>query len=489
MPNNDLNLYFSDVFEVSKKSLDDYGAFNVSLVTDLPLFIDPFLLFQSPKKEYQDLHKSILSYLAFLRDKSISQDINQGLLHAWFYFSEVEQNWLGFTLQGNRGRGLGRDFAVALNSNLAKIFASFGREQITKSAHLEKLCLIKSGVGRDTISDFTTNLIKEYLLIYTQSFALKNIDQKHLKTVPIRKVRFNFNTERWESGDFTLPYHRHDYVILTPKDILTRDDVWINRTDYLTDFDQMLESSSDQQIRAELDNYLKSELSKEPKKEEYNKALTDFTFKHPELIDYYIKYKEDNGDKAVERSYIKVADSKLVYVEQFGGLVHFLRDTTAFYQIAGNTAKEAYDRIMFLKDVIENKGGWKYLYKDDKPIAKEEDTHILYRLTWYGTLSDVSREVNDGRGPADFKISRGATDKTIVEFKLASNPQLKKNLSSQVEIYKAASDAGNGYKVIFFFNDSELKKVQDILQELALATERNIVLIDARKKLSASRAG
>ncbi len=251
----------------------------------------------------------------------------------------------------------------------------------------------------------------------------------------------------------------------------------------------MLESASNEQIRAELDNYLISVLSEEPTKKEYDTALTDFTFKHPDLIDYYIKFKEDNGDKAVERSYIKVADSKLVYVEQFGGLARFLRDNSLFYQIAGNTAKEAYDRIIYLKDVIENKGGWKYLYKGDKPIAKEEDTHILYRLTWYGTISDVSREVNDGRGPADFKISRGSADKTIVEFKLASNPQLRKNLANQVEIYKKASDADYGYKVIFYFTDGELKKVQDILQELNLSKERSIVLIDARKKLSASKVG
>ncbi len=225
MSKDDLDLYFADVFEVSKKSVDDYGAFNVSLVTDLPLFIDPFLLFQSPKKEYKDLHDSIIRYLAFLRDKSTSQTINEGLLRAWFYFSEVEQNWLGFTLQGNKGRGLGRDFAVALNNNLARIFASFDKVKITKSAHLEKLCLIKSGVGRDTISDFTTNLIKEYLLLYTQSFALKNIDKKYLRTVPVAKVRFNYVTQRWESASFTLPYFRGDYVLLTPKDILTRDDV------------------------------------------------------------------------------------------------------------------------------------------------------------------------------------------------------------------------------------------------------------------------
>ena len=62
MPKDDLRLYFSDVFEVSKKTLEDYGAFNISLVTDLPLFIDPFLLFQNPKTEYKELHAQMIQY-------------------------------------------------------------------------------------------------------------------------------------------------------------------------------------------------------------------------------------------------------------------------------------------------------------------------------------------------------------------------------------------------------------------------------------------
>jgi len=32
-----MHLYFSDIFEVSPKVLDKYGAFNISLVTDLLL--------------------------------------------------------------------------------------------------------------------------------------------------------------------------------------------------------------------------------------------------------------------------------------------------------------------------------------------------------------------------------------------------------------------------------------------------------------------
>jgi hypothetical protein len=66
-----MKLYFSDYFEVSEEALDQYGAFNISLVSDLPLFIDPFLLFNSDKPEYRRLRDSIIDYLRFLRDKSV----------------------------------------------------------------------------------------------------------------------------------------------------------------------------------------------------------------------------------------------------------------------------------------------------------------------------------------------------------------------------------------------------------------------------------
>jgi hypothetical protein len=97
-------VYFSDVFGVSKKTLETYGAFNISLVTDLPLFIDPFLLFTSNKPEYQALHDQMLDYLAFIRDEANAGNVSDGLLKAWLQFSEVKENWLGFTETGNSGR-------------------------------------------------------------------------------------------------------------------------------------------------------------------------------------------------------------------------------------------------------------------------------------------------------------------------------------------------------------------------------------------------
>src|SRR6185369_8122506 len=169
-----LNIYFSDYFEVSPDTVRQHGAFNVSLINDLPLFIDPFLLFNSENDEYKYLHDQIIKYVVFLKSKSTVL-LSKGLLNSWFHFPEVKQTWFGYSKSGNRGSGLGPKFASALNRNLTFVLKDFGSETISKGSHLEKLCLIKDGVGKDNISDFTTNLIKGYLLEYTQSFAIKHI--------------------------------------------------------------------------------------------------------------------------------------------------------------------------------------------------------------------------------------------------------------------------------------------------------------------------
>lgn len=485
-----MDLYFSDYFNVLPKILDKYGAFNISLVTDLPLFIDPFLLFNSKKKEYQQLHYDIINYLRFLKDKSISGTVSPELLRAWYYFSEVKENWLGFCISGNTGRGLGSDFARALNENLRKLFSDFGSEKVTKGSHLEKLCLIKEGVGRDTISDFTTNLIKEYLLRYTETFAKKYIDKKLRREIAVARVSFNYETETWQHRNFDLPVFNENYILLTPQNILTKDETWINKPDFFRQFDRIPEAIENAQLRAQIDNYFRSVLPKKPTGKDHHKAIASTALKFPKLIDYYIKYKEDHGDEAVAKSSLDVVNSKIVYINQFGSLINLLSQQTAFYTLYGNTSEEARQRIKFLKDVIENKGGHKIFYHKGKPITKEEDIHILYRLTWFATPSDVSREVNDGRGPVDFKISHGSSDKTLVEFKLASNPQLSRNLQRQIEIYKKASDTEKGYKVIFYFTREELNKVNKILKELNMTSDPNVILIDARKdnKPSGSKA-
>jgi len=171
-------------------------------------------------------------------------------------------------------------------------------------------------------------------------------------------------------------------------------------------------------------------------------------------------------------------------------LIHALSGHTGFYTVPIATRTDARRRIEYLKDVIENKGGYRIFYVDGKPLRREGDLQILYRLVWFGSPHDVSREVNDGRGPADFKISQGALDKTLVEMKLASNANLAKNLQHQAEIYQKSSDAQTAYKVILYFTEQELSRVNGILRRIGLQGHESVILIDGRddNKPSASRA-
>lgn len=485
-----MNLYFTDFFDIGEDVLDRYGAFNISLVVDLPLFIDPFLLFNSKKPEHQVLHNQIIAYLKHLRDLSIAGNLSDGRIRNLYCFPEVQQNWFGFSQENNKGRGLGMDFARALSENLNALFKDFGQEQITKGSHLEKLCLIRDGVGRDMISDFTTNLIKRYLCQFTETFTKLHLKKKHMAKFAVQRVDFNTTTGTWSPSIFVLPRFGNDYVILTPKDILTKDDTWINKHDFVREYHEIPQAIGNDELRANINAYFQSVLPREATIKDEAEAIRKTAIKYPELIDYFIKHKENTGDEAKKQSIAKVKASITLYIEQFGRLVDKLRDTTAFYKEPLDSKNAAREKAFFLKDVIENKGGHRLFYHRGKPLKREEDLQILYRLVWHGTHFDVSREVNDGRGPADFKISAGAKDKTLVEMKLAANTGLKRNLAKQIEIYQKASDAAGAVKVIIFFTLAEALRVKKILKELKIDKSTDIILIDARKdnKPSGSKA-
>ena len=485
------NILFSDNFRIGTKILFDYGAFDVSLIADLPLFIDPFLLFNSKKPEYRKLHYDIITYLRFLREKSLTQKIDNGLLLAWYRFKEVKQNWFGFSGEGNSGRALGTDFANALNQNFGRIFSDYGDEKVTKSSHLEKLCLVKSGVGKDNISDFTTNLIKDYLLQFTQTFAQNHLDKSLCRKFRVPRARFNYKTETWEEATYCLPEYREDFVILTPRDLLTKDETWINKDDLVDDFKYIPNSISNEELRAKVNNYFSSVLPDKPTSKDRKKAAVKTIAEFPELIDYYIKFKEDRGDNATSISEQKVEYSEQLYTEQFRSLAILLAEKSDFYKITPDSYQEAMKRVQYLKTVIEHNDGYRYFSDTNgEPIRREEDLKIAFKLTWIDSPYDFNAEVNNGRGPVDTKVSMGSKDKTVVELKLASNPQLERNLKNQVEIYKKANNTYKNIKVIIYFSQEELDKVTLVLRNLGLEGKENIVLIDARRdnKPSASKA-
>jgi len=480
-----LKIYFSDFFEVSPQLLSDYGAFNISLITDLPLFIDPFLLFNSDDEQYQRLHAQIIDYVVFLKNES-KRPLPEGRVKTLFYFPEVRQNWLGYSKVGNAGRGLGGKFAASLKKNLTTVFAQFGEERGT-SSHIEKLTLIKSGVGRDQVSDFTCNLIKGFLCRYTEEFARQHIDRKYLQKFMVRKVSFNHATSTWAAREFVLPKFQGDFVLLSPNNMLTKDSNWINQRDLVADFSAVVESVDNSTLRAEIDRYFVSMLPVEPTRDDIAAAVEKAVKKYPGLLDDFIALKELDRTEATNSSAQRVAEAHKLFVSHLRSFCGLLLETD-FYQAPTNSLDEALRRIGFLKHVIEKEDGYRLFYIDGKPLRRESDLQIMFKLTWFASAYDSNAEVNNGRGPADSVVSYGSKDKVAIEFKLGSNAKLEDNLLEQAEIYSDAARATHApIKVILCLTESDWDRVKRLLKAHKLDKSRNVVVIDGLPKESASK--
>jgi hypothetical protein len=208
----------------------------------------------------------------------------------------------------------------------------------------------------------------------------------------------------------------------------------------------------------------------------------------PEILDWYVKNREEDGTAAVKSSHRKVEETKTLFIDQVSQLVKAL-EIAGFYQPLKDSYESSMERVKFLKKTIEDNDGYRFFYVDGEPIEREMDLQLIYRLTWYATPFEVDSEVNNGRGPVDYKISMGSADKSLVEFKLASNAKLQQNLEKQVEVYERANSTKKSIKVIIYFSKPQLDRVVAILKRLGLENDKNLILIDARRdnKVSASK--
>ena len=499
-------MFFSEQFRIDTELIKAYGAVDISLVCDIPLFIDPMLIFNSDKPEYQELHQEMIRYLHFLRTKA-KQGLSPKEINAWFNFSEVPNNWLGFSLVGNKGLALGKKYAKFLYENIGFALDTNG---ISKGQHIEKAMLLYEGSGKDKISDLTVNLIKRFLCEYTENFAKKYIDPILCQKLPVEKVYFNYNTESFVSKEYTLPYiynqkGKIEYVLLTPYDILREDEPSINRNDFYNSHERIRATIENDTLRAYVNHYIGQAVWRYEENQRRNKraireksirkiekdAFKEIVREYPELYDYYIRLREADTDEIRIQCMQELNKQLEKLLLSSKDLISIFKQNG--YSIEENLSarEEAKNRLVFFKHIIEDCDGYKNLYVKGQRIAKENDLQRLFRFVWYGTNYKVDSEPNNGRGQADFIVSMGQQNQNIVEFKLASNPKLD-HVFTQVEIYEAANCTDGSLIAIFYFTESEYLTARQVVVNSGYENkiDEAIYLIDCRNdnKPSASIA-
>ena len=109
---------------------------------------------------------------------------------------------------------------------------------------------------------------QHFLCDYTQEFALEHLSESKCDTFSVSRARFNYDTRTWATERYYLPRVRDDFILLTPSDILTRDETWINHSDMVSKFSRLPLAVSDTELRAQINQYFARVLGRNPTADE-----------------------------------------------------------------------------------------------------------------------------------------------------------------------------------------------------------------------------
>jgi hypothetical protein len=193
---------------------------------DLPLGIDPFLLYKSRDSEIVRLHQNMV--VAFNHGVRLISENRERDAQRLFDFPEVQEIGLGYAKNSKRGSGMGA-FLGSLVIETLKESPAFRERGIR---HIEEMQLVSVGIAQDRTSDMAANLMKRYLVEYTQE-QCQQLGIPMAPGVPLQHI-FDFENLEWYDDYLDLPLNPIDKspLLFVPRR-LVRALPWINFDDYL----------------------------------------------------------------------------------------------------------------------------------------------------------------------------------------------------------------------------------------------------------------
>lgn len=231
---------------------------------DVPLYVDPFLLWKSPSMQDNSLHTALtnsFNHLGHIFVNGKETESRDYLIH----LSECKEVGLGLS-KNKAGKQIGSKSA----NQILNLYNDI--PQISKSGfiHFEEIQLFVDQISKDRISDLTCNFIKSFLIDYT-------IEQCEKYSIPLEKVTvkniYNYKTHKFINEEVYLPINPKDNnaILLVPKRWL-RYLPWINYEDYFS-------------------SYI-SKLDKNPMGFQNRVALLNYNRENYDIIETYVKIKE-----------------------------------------------------------------------------------------------------------------------------------------------------------------------------------------------------
>lgn len=451
----------STEFNLSKEQIIQTGVFDVLIDEDSHFFINIKRLQVTQVPEFVGAYDRINEYfrsIGLLLKNSIpgSKLYREALKR--FDFPEVNGINLGFS-SGSHGAGFGSQLREKIIRDAYEIIKS-GSEQ---PEIFQLTSLFEENVGPDRLSDMVARLVYDNIVAYSKRIY------RELGITHEMYPDYHF-----KDGILKNPYKRYPLLLL-PVDILH--ELPIARC--WDDIDRVCREND--AIRDEINDLIGNEWTRMASSAK-KRYMREWVFMNPDRICRIIN------------SYKNVKVDSFNIFSDINYLIGFLLSTISIPESGASSSFEASQEIIeIFTDWVENNRG-AIVIKEAEPRAAEKTVQRTMHATakYYCQQNnwDISPEEDGGRGPVDFKVSRGI-DKTVIEIKLTSNRDCVHGLEIQIEEYAKAECTDN--KIFLLVNTgSHMERIEDVQKKHTEMTAdgrkpAHIIVIDSRPKESASK--
>jgi len=192
---------------------------------DIPLYVDPFLLWRSPSQMDQGLHTSLVNAFNHLGYLAMSGE-EEAAISTLIIASECDEVGLGSSAT-RKGKRIGRDKAKEILSLFSKI--DFYKTRGFR--HFEEIQFFVDGISKDRISDIACSFLKSFLIDFT-------VDQCSRLEIPLQRHDiehvYDYRTNQFKreaAVDLPANPENGQPLILVPKRWL-RYVPWLSYDDY-----------------------------------------------------------------------------------------------------------------------------------------------------------------------------------------------------------------------------------------------------------------
>lgn len=271
---------FNEHFGVSHQTTE---YINISLNSDLELFIDPYNI-------ANNLNNRIAKKL-YLRSKAFLETLNQDyIIHNdrknglpfLSHLREPNEYGLGYS-SINKGKGVGKDKAeVVFDSLHNNKFAKAG-VTITNEAH--NVLLLVKGIGQDNMSDILANVCRDIFAEFTYQQCINN----GVPTYDTKIEYFDSVSKKWLTKNVKLPFYKN-HIILVPKFLINGGRQYTNYYNWFVFSNHLSKDILEGKIKITDDSNYVTKLKDGSRKPILKNISKDFRKPKDELVDFAKHY-------------------------------------------------------------------------------------------------------------------------------------------------------------------------------------------------------